>query len=131
MSDSILISTKKILGIDEAYTAFDVDIITHINSVFSTLTQLGIGSIDGFMIADDTALWDDFLKGDLNLNPVKSYMYLRVRLLFDPPTSSYLITSFKEQLQELEWRLNVYREELTYPFVGPPSVVDGGDVYVL
>jgi hypothetical protein len=111
MSESILISTKKILGIDAAYTAFDVDIITHINSVFSTLNQLGIGPIQGFAIQDATDLWTDFLaEDDLKMNAVKSYMYLRVRLLFDPPTASYMITSMKEQIMELEWRLNVVRE---------------------
>ena len=117
MTDSILVSTKKILGIDAAYTAFDVDIITHINSAFSTLNQLGIGPIDGFMIIDDTTTWDLFLDYDPRMNAVKSYVYLRVRLLFDPPTTSYLITAMKEQVQELEWRLNVVREGDLYPFV--------------
>jgi hypothetical protein len=107
MSDSILISTKKILGIDADYTAFDLDIITHINSVFTTLTQLGVGPITGFSIEDETASWDDYLTPWMNLNAVKSYMYLRVRLLFDPPTTSYHIASLKEQVLELEWRLNV------------------------
>lgn len=115
MSDSILISTKKILGIEAAYTAFDVDILTHINSVFSTLHQLGIGPVDGYVILDDQATWDLYLLNDPRINSVKSYMYLRVRLLFDPPTTSYLITSLKEQAQELEWRLNVVREGDLYP----------------
>lgn len=115
MTDSILISTKKILGIDAAYTAFDVDVITHINSAFSTLNQLGIGPVEGFMIVDDTTTWDLFLEYDSRMNAVKSYVYLRVRLLFDPPTTSYLITAMKEQVQELEWRLNVVREGDLYP----------------
>jgi hypothetical protein len=109
MFDSILTSTKKILGIDEAYTAFDLDITTHINSVFSTLSQLGIGPVDGFMISDDTEIWEDFFY-DWNLNAIKSYVYLRVRLLFDPPTTSYTITAMNEQIKEMEWRLNVVRE---------------------
>jgi hypothetical protein len=117
MSDSILISTKKILGIDADYTVFDVDIITHINTAFATLNQLGIGPYDGFVIFDDQETWDLFLDNDPRLNGVKSYVYLRVRLLFDPPTTSYLITSMDEQRKELEWRLNVVREydQSTHP----------------
>lgn len=110
MSNSILTSTKKILGVDESYTAFDVDIITHINSVFNTLNDLGIGPAEGFMIEDATANWSDFLGTDVNLNSVKTYMYLRVRMLFDPPTTSYLINALNEQKKELEWRLNSRRE---------------------
>ena len=108
---SILNSIKKILGIDEAYTAFDPDITIHINSVFATLNQLGIGPTEGFMIEDDEATWDDFLGTDLRLNNVKSYVYLRVRMLFDPPTTGYLIDAMKEQIKEMEWRINAYREE--------------------
>lgn len=118
MSDSILISTKKILGIAADYTAFDVDIITHINSAFGTLAELGIGPIEGFMIVDETTTWDAFLEYDTRLNAVKTYVFLRVKLLFDPPNTSYLINSMKEQRLELEWRLNVIREYDTYPM--PP-----------
>jgi hypothetical protein len=107
---SILTSTKKILGLTESDENFDQDVITHINAVFSTLNQLGIGPEDGYMIEDKTATWDAFLGTDKRLNSVKTYMYLRVRLLFDPPTTSYLISSLQEQLKEIEWRLNVYRE---------------------
>ncbi len=110
MSESILISTKKILGLEADYTPFDLDVITHINSVFSTLEQLGIGPEDGFMIEGDEPTWADFLGDDKRLNAVKTYVYLRVRLLFDPPGSSYLITALQEQARELEWRLNVTRE---------------------
>lgn len=110
MTESILTSTKKVLGIGEDYTAFDVDILMHINSVFSTINQLGIGPAEGFLVSDATATWADFLGTDLRLNSVKTYVYLRVRLLFDPPTTSYLIAALKEQFQELEWRLNVVRE---------------------
>ena len=112
MEQSILISTKKILGIAEDYTVFDLDIITHINTAFSTLTQLGVGPADGFMIEDETAVWEDFDPVDdhLNYNSVKSYVFLKTRQLFDPPTTSYLISAVEKQIQELEWRLNVYRE---------------------
>lgn len=110
MEDSILKSTKKILGIDPTYDAFDLDIITHINTVFVDLNQLGIGPAAGFMIADDTATWSEYFVTDTNLNAVKTYVYLRVRLLFDPPATSYHIAAIKEQVKELEWRLNVKRE---------------------
>ncbi len=132
MSTSILTSTKKILGIDQAYTAFDVDVITHVNSVFSSLNQLGIGPAEGFMIEDAVPMWSDFLGEDLRLNSVKSYVYLRVRLLFDPPTTPHLLSAYKEQIQELEWRLNVQRESSAWvpPLVVKPEdfVLDGGQV---
>lgn len=110
MSASILNSIKKVLGIDESYTAFDADILMHINSVFSTLNQLGVGPAEGFMIEDESATWDTFIGADSRLNAVKSYVYLRVRLLFDPPTTSYMIEAQQQQVKELEWRLNVQRE---------------------
>jgi hypothetical protein len=122
MEQSILTSTKKILGIAADYTVFDLDIITHINTAFSTLTQLGVGPADGFMIEDDSAQWTDFdpVDDDRQYNAVKSYIYLRVRLLFDPPTTSYLITALEKQVQELEWRLNVYREDTDWVNPNPP-----------
>jgi len=127
MEQSILISTKKILGIDKDYTAFDLDIITHINSVFSTLTQLGVGVPQGFMIEDETALWTDFIEDDFQYNSVKSYVFLRVRLLFDPPTTSYLIAAYNDQIKELEWRLNVHREDNEWVDPDPPRIT-GDDV---
>lgn len=114
MEQSILISTKKILGLAPEYTVFDLDVITHINSVFSTLAQLGIGPVEGFMIEDEEALWTDFLNADLQLNAVKTYMHLRVRMLFDPPQTSYHMTAMKEQILEFEVRLNTHREDLEW-----------------
>lgn len=114
MTDSILNSTKKTLGIDPDYGAFDLDILTHINSTLSTLQQLGIGPEAGYMIMDHTSSWTDFLGEDLRLNAVKTYVYLRVRLLFDPPATSFHINAIQEQIKELEWRLNVHREGLTW-----------------
>jgi len=111
MEQSILISTKKVLGIDKDYDVFDLDIITHINSAFSTLTQLGVGPAAGFMIEDDSEVWTDFIADDLQYNSVKSYVFLKVRQLFDPPSTSYLISAVEKQIEELEWRLNVHREE--------------------
>lgn len=122
MSDSILNGTKKILGIAEDYTAFDPDIMMHINSVFMTLNQLGIGPTAGFMIEDADFEWDEFLGGDPNLNAIKTYIYLRVRLLFDPPTTSYHITAIEEQIKELTWRLSTYREELSWLPPQPPPL---------
>ena len=107
MSKSILTSTKKILGSAEDYTAFDLDIITHINSVFTTLQQLGVGPVEGFMIEDAQPTWEHFLGNDKRLNSVKTYVYMRVRLMFDPPATSFAISSMQEQVKELEWRLNV------------------------
>lgn len=110
MDDSILNSVKKILGIAADYDAFDTDIIVHTNSVFSTLNQLGLGPKEGFMIEDDSAVWEDFLLGDMRLNAVKTYTYLRVRVLFDPPTTGFTLTALQEQIKEMEWRLNIVRE---------------------
>jgi hypothetical protein len=122
VTTSILDSTKKILGLESDYTAFDLDIITHINSVFSDLQQLGIGPEEGFAIEDASNVWNEFLVGNLLMNSVKTYVYLRVRLLFDPPTTSYLISSLKEQLQALEWRLNVQREGVLWTDPEPEPV---------
>jgi hypothetical protein len=110
LSDSILQSTKKNIGLAESYTEFDPDVIMHINTVFSFLTQLGIGPADGYMIEGAEDTWDEFLGDDPNLNAVKTYVYLRVRHLFDPPGTSYHLNAALEQIRELEWRLNTYRE---------------------
>lgn len=129
MEQSILTSTKKILGIAEDYTVFDLDIITHINSAFSTLTQLGVGPPAGFMIEDKEAVWNDFVADDLQYNAVKSYVFLRVRHLFDPPQTSYLITASEEQIKELEWRLNIHREETGWVDPDPHPDYSIEDVY--
>lgn len=120
MESSILTSTKKILGIDAAYTAFDTDIITHINSVFFTLTQMGVGPVEGFSIADNTVDWSSFLPDGPRLNAAKTYMYLKVRMLFDPPTTSYLIDAAEKQIEQLEWRINVDREGTDWIDPDPP-----------
>lgn len=105
--ESILTSIKKLLGIDEDYKHFDQDLIMHINSVLMILTQLGVGPSTGFSIVDETATWEDFLGIDPRFESVKSYIYLKVRLLFDPPQSSALIESTNKLISELEWRLFV------------------------
>lgn len=104
--ESILTSIKKTLGITEAYKHFDPDIILHINSVFFTLNQLGVGPDNPFVIEDDSATWDEFMP-DQNVEAVKSYIGLKVRLLFDPPINSSLLSAIQEACKEYEWRLNV------------------------
>ena len=105
--ESILASVKKTLGIDEIHTGFDEDIILHINSVFAILQQMGVGPEEGFSISDDSAIWYDYISDVNQLNFVKSYIYLKVRLLFDPPVSSGAIESINKLISELEWRLFV------------------------
>lgn len=113
-SDSILDNTKKALGVDPAYTVFDFEIMMHLNSALSTLCQLGVGPKEGFMVQDEFTTWSEFIEGDLRLNNVKTYIYLKTRLLFDPPATSNLVSAFNEQLKELEWRLNVHSEEMKW-----------------
>lgn len=110
MSESILESTKKVLGIDPDYDVFDMDVMMHINSAFSTLNQLGLGPEEGYMVQERGDEWGDFLNDDMRLNSVKTYVYLKVRILFDPPTTSFVLTAMQEQIKELEWRISTYRE---------------------
>ena len=105
--ESILTSIKKLLGIDEEYKQFDTDIIIHINTVLMGLTQIGVGPEEGFAITDEYSTWEDFIGDKPYLNSVKSYMYLRVRFLFDPPLSSAALDSMKKLADEFEWRLQV------------------------
>lgn len=113
--DSILDSVKKIMGIDKDQTAFDVDMIMHINAVLATLNQLGIGPLEGFAIEDASATWSDFLgSADPRLNNVKTYMYMKIKVLFDPPEQWHLMNAMKEQVVELEWRMSVRRENDEY-----------------
>lgn len=107
--ESILTSIKKMLGIGEEYAHFDADIIFHINSALMTLSQLGVGQED-FYITTDEQLWADYLGESKKLEAVKSYIYLRVKLLFDPPANSTLVEAMKQQIDEFEWRLNVQAE---------------------
>lgn len=121
MTDSILNTTKKALNLDADYTEFDQDVIMYINGVFSTLTQLGIGPEMGFHIDDEDEVWSTFLGGDDRLNGVKNYMYLKVRMLFDPPTTSYHLTAMEKQIEEHEVRLNLTREMDSY--VSPNPII--------
>ena len=113
MENSILISTKKVLGLEPTYTVFDQDVIMHINAAFSILNQLGVGPVEGFMIEDDAAVWDDFILiegSEPSKSLVKTYVQLKARMLFDPPTTSFLLEAMTNQIKEYEWRLNVFRE---------------------
>lgn len=105
-AESILTSVKKLLGIAKEYTQFDTDIIIHINTIFMALQQMGIGPKDGFSITDENDLWTDFMEDSILLNSVKTYMYLRVKLLFDPPLTSSTVDSFNKLISELEFRMN-------------------------
>ena len=105
--ESILTSIKKLLGIAEEYTHFDPDLIIHINSVFMALTQMGVGPSEGFAIEDNSAIWEDFIAEPAKLQAVKSYVHLRVRLLFDPPQSSAVVESMNRLISEFEWRLHI------------------------
>ena len=112
--DSILNSVKKKLGIQEDYTHFDEDIIMDINSVFMILNQLGVGPDEPFTIEDEDAYWEDFID-NARIEAVKSYMYMKVRLMFDPPTSGFLVDSLNKQIAELEWRMLVQAETPKLP----------------
>ena len=117
--DSILTSIKKSLGITEEYEHFDVDLIMHINSVFMILTQLGVGPSEGFRIEDKNSDWDEFVSPEDNLESVKTYVCMKVKLMFDPPTSSAVIESMNRMISELEWRLYT---EAEFPTISTEGV---------
>ena len=104
-ADSILTSTKKLLGLTEEYEPFDVDIVIHINTALSILTQLGIGPKEGYRIKDETAKWSEYLGDDPRLEFVKDYIYLKVKLVFDPPASSAVLDAYNKTIEQLEWRI--------------------------
>lgn len=110
--DSILTSIKKLLGITEEYKQFDVDIIMHINMSIAILTQMGIGPDDGFVIQDESANWDDFIPDEPRFEIVKTYIYQRVKMIFDPPLATSAIESMNRMIAELEFRIRVLVDEL-------------------
>lgn len=129
METSILTSTKKNLGIGEDYTVFDDQIIDFINNALSTLNQLGIGPEVGYRIDDASAVWSDFFDDD-RMNSIKTYIFLKVKMLFDPPSTGYVMTALQEQVRELEWRLNVVREGDHW--IDPdPDALDKGMTYII
>lgn len=110
--DSILTSIKKLLGIQEDYTHFDTDIIIHVNSALMILNQLGVGPLGGFSIVDSSTTWDEFIpEDDKNFEAAKTYVYMKVKLIFDPPSSSAVIESMNRIISEIEWRLTVQHDE--------------------
>lgn len=104
--DSILFSTKKSLGLGSSYEAFDPEIIMHINSALFDANQIGIGPAGGFSIADETAVWSDLIGARKDLEALKLYVYLKVKLIFDPPATSFVLEAMNKKLSECEWRLN-------------------------
>lgn len=106
----ILDDIKKLLGLDKDYDVFDLDTILGINTVFANLQQLGVGQDEAFQLLDNTEKWSEFyahLGMETNFAQVKSLIFMRVKLMFDPPTSSFALESYNKQIAELEWRLNV------------------------
>ncbi|HAQ02994.1 MAG: Structural protein [Candidatus Moranbacteria bacterium GW2011_GWF1_36_4] len=112
---SILDTIKKMLGVETDVDVFDTDIIVHINSALMTLNQLGVGPADSFFISDNTAEWDDFFGTVTELELVKSYIYLKVKMLFDTPTSSTVVEAMTRQITEFEWRLTAQVEKNIIP----------------
>lgn len=108
--ESILTSIKKLLNIAEEDDAFDVDITMHINSVLMILTDLGVGPTDGFVITDKSETWEDFLGSGINYEAAKTYVYLKLKPVFDPPPSTAALEAINNQAKEYEWRLNVRAE---------------------
>jgi hypothetical protein len=108
---SILNTIKKLIGISEDDTSFDQDLIVHINSSLMSVSQLGIGPSGGIFITDELNKWSDLLGERTDLEAVKTYIYLKVRLIFDPPSNSFLVDAIKKEISEIEWRLNSQVEE--------------------
>lgn len=131
MEQSILKSTKKVLQIGPDDTSFDLDILTHINSAFSTLTDLGVGPPAGFVIEDSNPAWSAFLPSSedlVTLSKVKTFVFLHTRIFFDPPATSFLLTAMEKQIEECLFRISVHREESDWVDPDPGFlVVDGGD----
>ena len=114
LETSILTTVKKMLGLSADITAFDLDIIVHINTILSTLNQIGVGPVNGFKIEDANGSWDNFFVDDLENSPtmqqsVKSYIFIKVKLLFDPPANANILTALKENAKEIETRLYTFK----------------------
>lgn len=123
MSTSILNSMKKVLNLAEDDTAFDMDVMMHVNSAISRLSQLGVGPADGFMIEDAEATWETFLGSDPRLNDIKSFVFLYVKLLFDPPATGFGTSAIEKQIEKYEWLINVRREDTEWTDPLAPVVV--------
>lgn len=134
VGDSILDLTKKSLGLDAEYDVFDMDLTMFINDAFSTLHQIGLGKSDGFSVTDNSQTWAEFLGGRKDLDMAKTYVYMKVRMLFDPPPTSYLVASYEKMIKETEWRINVAVETIIasygddYTNKDSPSLVPNGAI---
>jgi hypothetical protein len=133
-TESILQTTKTQLGLTADYTPFDAELIIFINSVLATLNELGVGPGGGMSIAGYDETWDDFLTGVGEttatplLNSVKTYTYLRVRMLFDPPSVGYLVTAYEKMIDEQTWRIMVVKDNIDHP-LPPPPLTQPSDIY--
>lgn len=107
MEESILDSIKDMLGPDSSYDVFDNEILIHINMALSVLTQLGVGPSEGFIVTDSDATWNQFLGNAKNIDMAKTFVYMKVKMAFDPPSSSFVLTSMEKACEELGWRLTV------------------------
>lgn len=126
--ESILASIKKMLGLDDNYTPFDADVLIHINSAFMTLCQMGIGPKEGFTVTDNSQTWGDFLTNNVMLGGVKTWVYLQVKMLFDPPSNSFVMDAYKTQAEQILWRLNVQAESVEeMPFMREEGLERGAN----
>ena len=124
LNDSILVTIKKMLGLEDQYTPFDTDVIIHINAALMTLTQLGVGPKEGFQISDYNETWSSFLTNEVQLGAVRTYVYLKVKMAFDPPTNSFVMDAMKQQAEEIGWRLNVMAESVEeFDFMKDQSLI--------
>lgn len=130
---SILAEVKETLGLSTDADGFDPELITHINSVLSDMNQLGVGPKGGFEITNDSATWEEFLGTDPRYNDAKSFAFLRVKMLFDPPQTGYVLTAYEKMIEKAEWRLSVTVDEPALMLVGGTTALDGnaGDEHVL
>ena len=126
MAARILETVKKSLGLPADYDAFDPDILLFTNSVLANLNQIGVGPTAGFQIEDDVATWESVLGDDPRLNNVKAYVHIKVRLLFDPPATSFVIAAFESQAKELEFRIYMTAQVTAWDHDADISIVDGG-----
>ena len=107
MEESILDSIKDMLGPDSSYDVFDNEILIHINMALSVLTQLGVGPAEGFVVTDSDATWNQFLGNAKNIDMAKTFVYMKVKMAFDPPANSSVLNAYNEACKEYEWRLNI------------------------
>lgn len=111
MQNSILLTIKQMLGIPSEYSVFDEELVVYINTVIAALRQLGVGPENGFAITGENDSWGDYIGDTLMYENVKSYIYLKVRMMFDPPSSSFVLEAFKNQAAEIEWRIYIQADE--------------------